>query len=203
VTRSLALLLLAATTPAAAQPAPSKGVELIPGVTFTGDGGLDAAQGPNGEVVATLWRPVQFGPADQPLAGRMDCRAAAWREPFSASHFDLDAVFANEEQRLARHDWKEMDRKKAYGPVTSTLDVVGRRSEPRSYIVRTYVAVRSGSDLVNLRRTCTFVRASAALRPDYIAMAARYSGFTLDLPPPATSDPLDTITPETLTDMDS
>lgn len=189
--------------PSSAQRVERETAELIPGVTFVGAGAVERQEAPEGVGLVDFWRPVQFDGAGAPVAGRMDCRASAWREPFALSRFDLAGVYAAEEPRYKRGGWLEIDRVENGGGVTRTFDLVGRRDNPQRYVVLTYMAVRSGDDLVSIRRNCTLIRGEGWLRPDYRAMVARYTGFAIDLPPPTAENPLDMPSRERLTDRDS
>jgi hypothetical protein len=198
LTRIVALCLLLVSSQAVPRPAEPERVELLPGVAFEGDGGVGQERGPDGLVVATFWRPVRFGTEGEPIGGRMDCRAAARRDPFSLALFELEATHAGEASRLESERWSEIERSKDYRPDVRVLDVVMRRSNPARYGVMTYIAARTDDDVVSIRRLCTFIRGNGAWRPDYRAMIHRYTAFALDLSPPNSTDPLVTPTLENL-----
>jgi len=175
----------------------------MPGVTFTGIGGVGEERLTDGSQVATFWRPVGFESKDGPIGGRLDCRAVARRDPFTLALFELEGAHLSEASRFERNRWSEIERTKEDGPNVHVLDVVMRRSEPARYGVMTYIAVRTGDDVVSIRRLCSFIRGEGAWRPDYKSLVRRYTGFDITLPPPSSADPLATPTLENMIDTEN
>ena len=199
----LGLAAIALAAPSSAQVTERNEVERFPGVAFGGLGGVELVESEQGYPVAKFWRPMQFGPRDNPLGGRMDCRAAARPDQFSAVLFDVEQVASADRERIEREGWSEMDRSRTYSEKLHRLDIVGRRTDPRRYVVLTYIAARAGDGLVSIRRNCTMIREPGAVRPDYLELVDRYTGFTLDLPEPAHADPLDSPSLESLVDINA
>jgi hypothetical protein len=187
--------------PLAAQPTATEDVQLTPGVTFTGDGGLEQLEGVDGTVIATFWRPLQYETAAGPIAGRMDCRAAAGWAPFSAALFALENVHEAQENRLSARGLTEIEREAQDGEQVRQLDVTMRGKGPLRYEVLTYIAVRTGDDIVSIRRNCVFPRRSGVSKADYRRLARLHTDFTVVLPPPASPLAKDAITLETLVEI--
>ena len=186
--------------PLAAQPTATD-VQLTAGVTFTGDGGLEQLEGVDGTVIATFWRPLQYETAAGPIAGRMDCRAAAGWSPFSAALFALENVHEAQEDRLSARGLTEIEREAQDGEQVRQLDVTMRGKGPLRYEVLTYIAVRTGDDIVSIRRNCVFPRRSGVSKADYRRLARLHTDFTVVLPPPASPLAKDAITLETLVEI--
>ena len=67
----------------------------------------------------------------------------------------------------------------------------------------TYVAVRTGSDLVSIRQSCTFLRDGRVYRQDFMRYVDRHTSFVIVLPPPASADPLTAPTLDSLVDIET
>ncbi|MEM9502236.1 MAG: hypothetical protein AAF941_10390 [Pseudomonadota bacterium] len=138
----LAVITMALTaTPLAAQnpamtPAPSDtwpGAEIVEGVAFQGDGSVTLEAGAGGLTVTVFWRPILFREdSRRPIAGRMDCRVVASEDDYSEDDFDPDARHSAIADARARQGFVDMDRLRDIGDNIRHLDVVGRRSNPRS-----------------------------------------------------------------------
>jgi len=187
-------------TPAHAQPTEVAAVTIFPGITFAGEGGLTLTTGPNDQPVATFWRPIQFDDDGKPLAGRMDCRAAAWLDHYRPVLFNGAAVYAEQLAQGRLDGFSELARKTTQTPQINQFDVSGRRSNPRRYEVLSFIAVRTGEHLVSIRRTCSFLRDGTIYRQDWLSLPDRYTRFIIDLPPPATAAPAQAFSLDTLTD---
>ncbi|WP_421991288.1 hypothetical protein [Qipengyuania sp.] len=199
--RFAALLAAGLATAAVAQGPDPHEVQLTPGVTFTGDGGVERLEGVDGTVIATFWRPMQYETAAGPVAGRMDCRATAGWSPFSAALFALDGVHAAQEDRLSSRGLTEIERHEQDGEQVRQLDVTMRGTGPLRYHVLTYIAVRTGDDIVSIRRTCVFPRRSGVSKADYRRLARLHTDFTVVLPPPASPLAQDAPSLETLSEV--
>lgn len=189
----LATLLIA--DPAAAQanpamtPPPSDtwpGAEIVEGVAFQGDGSVRLERGEGGLPVLSYWRPILFNEdTDKPVAGRIDCKVVGLEEPFSEDAFDPDARHASVAEARERQGFRDMDRLRDIGEDVRQLDVVGRRANPRSHYVLSYILVRDGDRLVDIRRNCTFVYGKSISRPDVLPYVYRYTRISYAFEPGA------------------
>ena len=184
----------------AAQEIAPVAVDLIPGVVFAGAGGVELEEGPDGTPIATFWRPLQFERGGELLAGRMQCRAAAQREPYRAALFQLEQAHAARVEQGQLDGLEEIDTRSQPGDIVSRLDVAARASNPRRYEVLTYIAVRTGAELVNIRQTCQFLRDGNVYRQDFFRFVDRHTSFMLALPPPDVPDPATALSLDSLTD---
>ncbi|MEM7690650.1 MAG: carbamoyl-phosphate synthase large subunit [Pseudomonadota bacterium] len=194
---TLALVSAACSAPSSANPAmtppPSDtwpGAEIVEGVAFQGDGSISLARGEAGLPVLSYWRPILFREdTDKPVAGRMDCKIVGLDQPFDEAAFDPDARHAAVAEARAAQGFKDMDRLRgAVGKVSDhirQLDVVGRRANPRQHYVLSYILVRDGERLVDIRRNCTFVYGKAISRPDVLPYVYRYTKLSYAFEPGA------------------
>ncbi len=196
-----ALALLAA--PAAAQTLAPQTVTLIDGVVFAGEGAVELVPSEDGTAVARFWRPLQYSQDNGPIGGRMECRAAAQRGPFRAAMFQPPGLYAAEVKEKSLGDFTELDTRAVTGPIIRRLDVLGRRRNPLRYEVRSYIAVRTGSDLVSLRETCQFLRNGQIFRQNFFQYVDRHTSFVLALAPPDTENPAATPSLDSLTEVPS
>lgn len=162
------------------------GAEIVEGVAFQGDGSVKLDRGAGGLPVLSYWRPILFREdTDEPVAGRMDCKIVALEESFSEDAFDPDARHASVATARERQGFKDMDRLRDIGDAIRQLDVVGRRSNPRQHYVLSYILVRDGERLVDIRRNCTFVYGTAISRPDVLPYVYRYTKISYAFEPGA------------------
>jgi len=162
------------------------GAEIVEGVAFQGDGSVSLERGAAGLPVLSYWRPILFREdTDRPVAGRMDCKIVALDEPFREETFDPDARHASVADARAAQGFKDMDRLRDIGDDIRQLDVVGRRSKPRQHYVLSYILVRDGDRLVDIRRNCTFVYGKAISRPDVLPYVYRYTKISYAFEPGA------------------
>lgn len=160
------------------------GAEIVEGVAFRGDGSIRLEQGASGLPVLSYWRPILFREdTDRPVAGRMDCKIVGLEEPFSEDAFDPDARHASVAEARARQGFVDMDVLRDIGDDIRQLDVVGRRANPRSHYVLSYILVRDGDRLVDIRRNCTFVYGKAISRPDVLPYVYRYTKISYAFEP--------------------
>lgn len=199
----LALGAAAVAVPLSAQEIAPVSVTLIDGVEFVGEGGVELSETADGTEVASFWRPLQYRQDGKLIAGRMECRAAAQRTPFHASLFQLDEVHAAQLSADRLDGMAEIDTRYQRGDILRRFDVQTRRLSPRRYYVLTYIAIRTESDLVNIRQTCGFLRDAAIYRHNFMPYVDRHTEFLLDLPPPDIADPSSAPSLESLTDIDS
>ncbi|WP_432200519.1 carbamoyl-phosphate synthase large subunit [Erythrobacter sp. W53] len=174
-----------AQTPAGSDPyANWPGVELVEGVAFQGDGGLTLEGSEAGVPVVKFWRPVLFREdTDAPVAGRMDCSVAAAAAEFSEEAFDLDERHEQVEKTRKRSGLRENDRQRDYSDTRRDLHIIGRRKGEREHFVLSYIAVRDGERLVDIRRNCTFIYREGAGDPDWLAYVNRYTKFRFAFEP--------------------
>ncbi|MEM8773283.1 MAG: carbamoyl-phosphate synthase large subunit [Pseudomonadota bacterium] len=160
------------------------GAEIVEGVAFQGDGSVRIEAGSGGLPVLSYWRPILFREdTDGPVAGRMDCKVVGLEGPFSETDFDPAARHDAVAEARERQGFKDMDRLSETGDAIRQLDVVGRRANPRSHYVLSYILVRDRDRLVDIRRNCTFVYGKAISRPDVHPYVARYTKLTYAFEP--------------------
>ncbi|MEM8725987.1 MAG: carbamoyl-phosphate synthase large subunit [Pseudomonadota bacterium] len=173
---------LAAQNPAQIDPMQPKpldqwpGAEIVEGVAFQGDGSVTLEQGAGGLPVLVFWRPILFKEnSRKPVAGRMDCRVVASDGLYSEAEFDPDAKHAAVAETRERQGYVDMKRLRDMSDTVKQLDVVGRRANPRSHYVLSYIMVRDGERLIDIRRNCTFVNRAGVSRPDVLPYVHRYT----------------------------
>lgn len=160
------------------------GAEIVEGVAFQADGSVELERGAGGIPVLTFWRPILFKEESRyPVAGRMDCRIVASDGLFSDEEFDADAKHALVSEARERQGFVDMDRLRDYSDTVRQLDVVGRRANPRSHYVLSYILVRDGERLVDIRRNCTFIYGSGVSRPDVLPYIYRYTKISYAFEP--------------------
>ncbi|MEL6540190.1 MAG: carbamoyl-phosphate synthase large subunit [Pseudomonadota bacterium] len=160
------------------------GAEIVEGVAFQGDGSVKIEAGTGGLPVLSYWRPILFREdTDRPVAGRMDCKVVGLEGPYSEADFDPAARHDAVAEARERQGFKDMDRLSENSGSIRQLDVVGRRANPRSHYVLSYILVRDGDRLVDIRRNCTFVYGKAISRPDVHPYVARYTKLTYAFEP--------------------
>jgi hypothetical protein len=160
------------------------GAEIVEGVAFQGDGGVTIEQGASGLPVLAFWRPILFREdSDKPVAGRMDCRVVAADGAFSEEEFDPEAKHALSADLREAQGFVDMDTLRDYSDTMRQLDVVGRRANPRQHYVLSYILVRDGQRLIDIRRNCTFVYGDAISRPNVLPYVARYTRISFAFEP--------------------
>ncbi|MEM9311447.1 MAG: carbamoyl-phosphate synthase large subunit [Pseudomonadota bacterium] len=177
---------LAAQNPAMTPPplAEWPGAEIVQGVAFQGDGSVTLERGPGGLPVLTYWRPILFKEDTQkPVAGRMDCKVVGLEEPFANENFDPDARHASVAETRKQQGFRVMERLRDIGDVIRKLDVVGRRKSPRQHYVLSYILVRDGDRLIDIRRNCTFIYGKGVSRPDVMPYVYRYTKISYAFEP--------------------
>jgi hypothetical protein len=162
------------------------GAEIVEGVAFQGDGSITLEQGESGLPVLAFWRPVLFREdSDKPVAGRMDCRIVAVDTDFSEDEFDPEARHEASAEARERQGFVDMDRLRDLSDTVRQLDVVGRRANPRQHYVLSYILVRDGDRLIDIRRNCTFVYGNGVSRPDVLPYVYRYTRISYAFEPNA------------------
>ncbi|MEM7664584.1 MAG: carbamoyl-phosphate synthase large subunit [Pseudomonadota bacterium] len=168
-------------------PAPSDawpGAEIVEGVAFQGDGSVTLEAGTGGLPVLAFWRPILFNEnSRKPIAGRMDCRVVASDGPFTQATFDPDAMHASVTETRERQGFIDEDVLRDNGEHTKQLDVVGRRNAPHQHYVLSYIMVRDGERLIDIRRNCTFVHGNGISRIDALPYIYRYTKLTYAFEP--------------------
>ncbi len=184
------LLFLAASVLAqnpATTPPPSAewpGAEIVEGVAFQGDGSVTLEAGEGGVPVLAFWRPILFREeTDEPVAGRMDCRVVAADGRFAEDAFDPRARHDAALEARERQGFRDEDVLRDYSDHIRRLDVVGRRNAPHQHYVLSYILVRDGERLVDIRRNCTFIHGDGISRIDPLPYVLRYTKFTYAFEP--------------------
>ena len=183
---ALTLLVLAAQNPAMTPPplAEWPGAEIARGVAFQGDGSVSLEAGTLGVPVITFWRPILFNEdSKRPVAGRMDCRVVAIEGVFDEAAFDPNALHDAVAEPREAQGFRDMERLLDSSDTVRQLDVVGRRSNPRSHYVLSYILVRDGERMVDIRRNCTFIYGDAASKPDVLPYIYRYTKISYAFEP--------------------
>lgn len=160
------------------------GAEFVEGVAFQGDGSVTLEAGEGAAPVLAFWRPILFNEdTDKPVAGRMDCKVIGIEQPFSQQSFDPGALHEGIAPARKRQGFRDMDRLKDYGEDTRQLDVVGRRKSPRQHYVLSYILVRDGDRMIDIRRNCTFIYGKGVSRPDVLPYVYRYTRISYAFEP--------------------
>jgi len=108
-------------------------------------------------VVVSFWRPVLFGTSERPIGGRMDCRLGGVCEAYSDALFDIEQRYMDSRERREQsglNDNRERDYAEE-GPVRRLL-VTGIAHQPVRRYVLTYIALREGDALYEVRMNCEF-----------------------------------------------
>jgi len=176
---------LAAQNPAMTPP-PSDmwpGAEIVEGVAFQGDGSVTLERGVGGLPVIAFWRPILFKEnSRKPIAGRMECRIVASDGLFTEDAFVPDALHETAKDIREQQGFKDQDVLRgangSWGDDIRQLDVVGRRTKPRSHYVLSYIMVRDGDRLIDIRRNCTFFNRAGVSKPDVLPYVYRYTKLT-------------------------
>ena len=194
--RATAPFLLFLATPLAAQnpamtPPPSdqwRGAEIVEGVAFQGDGSVTLEAGESGLPVLAFWRPILFKEETRrPIAGRMDCKIVAADGLYSEAEFDPDAKHAAVAEIREKQGFLDQDRLRDYSDTVRQLDIVGRRiaqgDRPSQMFVLTYMMVRDGNRMIDIRRNCTFLHGKGISRPDVLPFVYRYTKISFNFEP--------------------
>ncbi|WP_234027095.1 carbamoyl-phosphate synthase large subunit [Erythrobacter sp. KY5] len=177
---------LIAQNPAMTPPPSSEwpGAEIVDGVAFQGDGGITIEAGKSGLPVLAFWRPILFREdTSKPVAGRMDCRIVAADGFFSEADFDPDARHATVADTRSQQGYRDQDRLRDYSDTMRQLDVVGRRPREREHYVLSYILVRDGQRLIDIRRNCTFIYGNSIATIDPLPYVYRYTKITYAFEP--------------------
>lgn len=160
------------------------GAEIVEGVAFQGDGSMTIAAGSGGLPVLSFWRPILFREdTRRPYAGRMDCRVVAADGAFSEAEFDPDAKHDALKDTRESQGFIDEDVLRDIGDTVRQIDVVGRRNAPHQHYVLSYILVRDGDRLIDIRRNCTFVHGEGISRVDIVPYVYRYTRLTYAFEP--------------------
>jgi hypothetical protein len=152
------------------------GAEIASGVAFQGDGSVTHEAGSGGVPVLAFWRPILFREESRrPIAGRMDCRIVASDGRFSDGAFDPDTLHDATKDTRERQGFKDEDVLRDMGDNVRQIDVVGRRNAPHQHYVLSYILVRDGERLIDIRRNCTFLHGEGISRVDILPYVYRYT----------------------------
>lgn len=156
-------------------------------MAFQGDGSVTLEASPEtGLPVIAFWRPVLHDEGTRyPVAGRMDCRIVAAEGPFDEAAFDPQARHKAIAAQRKEQGFIDMERLASGDDTVKQLDVIGRRSAPRTHYVLSYILARDGNRLIDIRRNCTFVFGAAASKPDVLPLVNRYTKITFAFAPPS------------------
>lgn len=156
------------------------GAEIVDGVAFQGIGSVTIEALPDSGIpVLAFWRPVLHDEETRyPVAGRMDCRVVATEAPFDEAAFDPKARHAAVAEARKDQGFIDSDRKSAESDRARQLDIIGRRNAPRTHYVLSYIMIRDGERLIDIRRNCTFIFGPAASKPDVLSLVNRYTRLT-------------------------
>jgi len=177
---------LAAQNPAMTPPPLGEwpGAEIVEGVAFQGDGSVTVSQGEGGIPVISFWRPILFREETRkPIAARMDCKVVASDGLYSADAFDPDALHEAIAETREEQGFEEIARLRDFAQHVKQLDVVSRRNDRRERHVLSYILVRDGARLVDIRRNCTFIYRGGISRPDVIPYVYRYTKVSFAFEP--------------------
>ena len=160
------------------------GAEIVEGVAFQGDGSVTLEQGAGGLPVLAFWRPILFKEnSRKPVAGRMECRVVASDGQYSDAEFDPEAKHEAVSASRARQGFVDMKQLRDMNDTVKQLDVVGRRANPRSHYVLSYIMVRDGNRLIDIRRNCTFFNRAGVSKPNVLPYVERYTTITYAFEP--------------------
>jgi len=160
------------------------GAEIVDGVAFQGDGSVSLERAAGGLPVISFWRPILFKEDSRyPIAGRMDCKIVASDGLFSDEAFNPEAKHDAVRELRAGQGFVDMDRLRDYDDNIRQLDVVGRRPSPRSHYVLSYIMVRDGARMIDIRRNCTFIYGSGISKPDVLPYVYRYTKLSYAFTP--------------------
>jgi len=160
------------------------GAEIVDGVAFQGAGSISLERGAAGLPIIAFWRPVLFKEdSKKPIAGRMDCKVVATDQAFIETDFDPDTRHASIATARSRQGFIDMDRLRDIGDDVRQLDVVGRRANPRQHYVLSYILVRDGDRMIDIRRNCTFIYGKGVSRPDVLPYVYRYTKISYAFTP--------------------
>ncbi len=155
------------------------GAEIAEGVAFQGDGSVTLERGAGGSPVVAFWRPILFKEnSRKPVAGRMECRVVASDGLFDETEFDPEAKHEAVSASRARQGFVDMKKLRDTSDTVKQLDIVGRRANPRSHYVLSYIMVRDGNRLIDIRRNCTFFNRAGVSKPNVLPYVERYTTIT-------------------------
>ena len=113
----------------------------------------------------------------------MDCRVIAADGAFSEAEFDPDAKHAMNADLRESQGYIDEDVLRDMSDTVRQLDVVGRRNAPHQHYVLSYILVRDGARLIDIRRNCTFVHDASISRVDVLPYIYRYTKLTYAFDP--------------------
>ncbi len=171
---AVAAIFLLSATPAAAQSAVQ--VPLFDGaLVLRGEVGVTSETLTSDRADLSFWRPVQYGPLDKPIGGRMDCRLAGAVQPYTDAAFDVEALYEARKPSRERAGQKDEGTDLLDQPNIRRLEVTGRANDPHRHYVLTYLALRDGARLYDIRMNCDFLHLQdPGKNTDYAAIMHRY-----------------------------
>lgn len=137
---------------------------------------------PDGAVLG-FWRPVLFGPADKPIGGRMDCRLGGLREDYSDALFDIESRYEASRDERERSGLDDEDTDYVEQGDIRRLEITGHANDPHRHYVLTYLAMRDGRHLYDIRLDCEFKHLEDPGRnTDYAAIMHNYVDLAVPVP---------------------
>lgn len=178
----LSLCACALATPAAAQEAVQ--LPLFDGaLILRGEVGVtEDVREPDGAVLG-FWRPILFGEPSKPIGGRMDCRLGGVREDYSNALFDIESRYEASREDRERAGLDDEDTDYVEQDNIRRLEITGRANDPHRHYVLTYLALRDGRHLYDIRLNCEFKHLQDPGRDtDYAAIMHQYVDLAVPVP---------------------
>ena len=123
-----------------------------------------------------FWRPILYREETRrPIAGRMECRVIASDGAFTEAGFDPAGLHESTREARQQQGYKDEDVLRDYSDTIRQVDVVGRRNKPHQHYVLSYIMVRDGARLIDIRRNCTFAHGDGISKIDTLPYVYRYT----------------------------
>ncbi len=147
---------------------------------------LESTSEPDAAVMS-FWRPVLFGTPEKPIGGRMDCRLGGVREDYSDALFDIEARYEDSEDRREASGLHDGHVYLVQGDKVRRLEISGRANNPHRHYVLTYLAMRDGAALYDIRLNCEFKHLQDPGDTDYAAIMRQYVDLAIPVAIPTTT----------------
>jgi len=98
------------------------------------------------------------------------------------SELTQSSLIADQRLLEERRRLEEEDRARAYDGDVRELDIITRRRKPHDHHVLSYIAIKRDTQLVQIRRNCSFVHGYEVGTVDYLAYVNRYTGLRIAAP---------------------
>lgn len=156
-------------------------------LVLTADAGLRQDIREADGALIDFWRPVTFGPAEKPIGGRMDCKLGGVRQDNTDALFDIRRRYRDSREDRERSGLDDED--SDYGEsgagegAIRRLEITGHAGNPHRHYVLTYLVMRDGPNLYDIRLNCEFRHLhNPGQRTDYAAIMRRYVDIAVPLP---------------------